>query len=255
MNFKKIAISYNEDIRGTRDTQITLFEGLENLNKNKLYQFLIGQNKDYSNTGKPVPFDFCLKLKLRKKAKLTDFLMGALGLPYGMVISQKAFRILNLKDFNLIKFQVFPVKLYSESEMLVSDEYIYFYPIRLVDCINFNKSVKRYSPPYPIKNEKDFLRIRAIIPQYLAQIDSQYPFNNPEKYQLQQRVRRWGNPEVFYLKENVYREYDLLSFKYDIRIFVSEGLEKAVIDNNLTGIEFEKIQEQKFIYRKGGWFS
>ncbi|NOS92489.1 MAG: hypothetical protein HOP30_11240 [Cyclobacteriaceae bacterium] len=163
-----------------------------------------------------------LIFNLQKKAKQTDVLSNAAINATGLLLSYKTKEILN--RFNLINHKYYEVQINQKDEV-VKYYWLHLCEPELINSIDYRKSTF-YRTEFTFREEKINL---SSYKEYenLKSIDKNASFGI--------------DLDEIYVTEKFNTHLDLFTFlPFDDKIYVSQRLKEALINENITGLKFDE---------------
>lgn len=205
----------------------------KNLSFNE-YEYLYKETREYRNYGENVAKRVNierLNLQQIERTNLFDvMIIQAFHEQYGLVLSPKALNI--FLNHRITNYQLIDINFTNVPEL---NGYKWIYFLQSDNYIDFVKTFKNNPFGYEVTNEEEFIQFRKSKDKILKNkyLDLRKTKEQEIKYEY------FSELEMCYLSKNVFETEDLIKFKFDHQIYISEKLMDSLKNENITGVSFK----------------
>lgn len=180
----------------------------------------------WSNIGAFPPFEVDLEyIKLKKKAKLTDFLDVSPIISRTFLVSDRTIRL--LQSFELPAYRVYKARLYNYSGIEIPGYHFLYIPALSYDVINFNQTIFYTGT---IKNKR-FFNIAC-----------------PEEFE-KLKEKEIFDVELLAFNEKFNKNLDFFCPRPTIsQYYISNRLREAFQDHQLSGVDIKEPSNPKLLF-------
>lgn len=182
--------------------------------------------KNQSNFGKFPPFEINLEyVKMRKNAKLTDFITYHPDIPFAdYIVSERVVRILS--TFKLPEYKLYPVIIDNQGELIDNYKLLFIIPLEEIEVCDVVKSVFFTSFFYDDKNALKF---------------------NSEREYLDYIKNDFLKTKKMVMKDNFDKNLDYFNIRGS-GLFASSDLKETFEIAGVTGIKFVEANEPELVF-------